>query len=115
MKTEYYRKISREGPEHQKLKDLAAKWLRSLGVDVVKFEVGIPPFDQGFVDVVGFFNSGKTVAIECGHSSLERIQRLKRCFTAVAHIPYCYTPNIIFSKESILRRIEQQLDKYGVE
>jgi len=104
-------KTHNEGLEHLKLKDLALFLLRELGALQVQTEVQTRL--GRFVDVVGYFAQNKTVAFECGETTLERMRLLKENFTIVVHLPYCLTPSITLQKEAILDKIEEELVNEG--
>jgi len=97
----------KEGFEHQKLKDLAIFWLKEIGAFRVLTEVKI---GLGYTaDVVGYFQNEKTVAFECGDTKAKRMRAFKDVFTVAVHIPYCFSPDIMFEKSFILDKIEARL------
>jgi len=59
----------------------------------------------GRVDVVGSVGNA-TIAVECGRTSLRKIEALKGHFDVVLHIPYCHTWDFL---DINVEKIEHQL------
>lgn len=72
-----------EGPLHKKLKQLAKQVLRRMEAMSIEEEYKCLIDGRRYVvDTVGFC-SDKAVAIECGKTSVKKIEALKRCFDKV--------------------------------
>lgn len=87
-------KAKSESMHHASLKNKVCNMLRQIAKEgeyeesSVDTEVSVEGI--GKVDVVGQIGDVK-VAVECGITSLKKINLLKEHFDVVIHIPYCYT------------------------
>ncbi len=98
----------RESAEHVVLKKTAVRLLKALGAHNIIVEAATP-FGP-IVDVLGFFGSHKTIAIECGQCTKEKIDLLKQYFTVVVHLPYCYTSKLVLRSHKVLvDKVEDKL------
>jgi len=79
--------MKNESTAHGILKRKAIEWLRTGGYNVfVEYRVEV----EGhvfYVDVVGFKGT-KSIAIECGRTSFEKMELLKSLFSEVKHLSY---------------------------
>jgi len=97
-----------ESAEHVALKKSAVRLLKVLGAHHVIVEAST--VFGPIVDVLGFFGSHKTVAVECGQCDKEKIDLLKQYFTVVVHLPYCYTSKLVLHSHKVLvDKIEDEL------
>lgn len=69
------------------LKEKAATWLRERGYNVL-FERKVTIHDRVYiVDVVGMKDE-RTFAVECGRTTLRKLEALRIDFNEVKHLPY---------------------------
>ena len=80
-------KSKREGAEHKRLKQLAKSWLLKQGSIEVKEEVlFLNKKRKVIADVVGY--SGEVIiAVECGGSTVDKLERLAKCVTEIYILP----------------------------
>jgi hypothetical protein len=86
-----------EGFAHALLKNEVCELMRGLGrTDQKKsVETEVPVKGIGKVDVVATIGDA-TIAIECGSTRPEKIQKLMEKFDIVLHVPFCYTRDLYY-------------------
>jgi len=99
----------KESAFHRRLKDLAAKILKSKGCIKIEEEYRIIIDGKRYiVDVVGIDEKGRKIAIECGQTSLSKVMALKNHFNEVIVID---KNNLVDFYEGLLRNIERKINE----
>jgi len=91
---------------HTRLKKYAKIILQKKGVNSIKEEYAILLYGKKYiVDVVGFLPDGKIIAVECGATTLPKVNELKKHFKEVIQLTLL---DLLEYLESRVRELEKQ-------